>query len=325
MHLKAKVVNGVLWSFLAALGSVAVLVFAANSSFDGVLNMLQQVQLVGLIAIAMLLFVLVGGSILARQLSHPISVLAAFVDSMSRGRTVEPIPYLDQKDAVGDLARAIDSLAKRSKEELSRSVESTQSVKRELMSSNYRLQEVNKHVAQYKEAIKDSEDMMAELETHDESTGLHNRRYFDSVFEYEAKRMQRTGRAFSVAVFEVMCWRDIKAGLGLPAADTVLKQMAETVMSAVRSTDFVARYSDSAVAVLLPETEAVHATRLVDNIYVLIEATTWQLPLKSFDVVIGAGVVATDAIAVGDESVLQRMEAALEKSIAAGGGRVEVA
>jgi methyl-accepting chemotaxis protein len=135
MHLKAKVVAGVLSMLAAATLVACALVFAVNSSIDSVLNLFQQAQLLGLIAIAM-----VSVSIITRQLSNPITLLVAFIDSLSRGRGEETIPYLTNEDAIGDLARAIESMSRRFQQELSIIIEAGRSAKRELMASNYRLE-----------------------------------------------------------------------------------------------------------------------------------------------------------------------------------------
>ncbi|MFT5574919.1 MAG: methyl-accepting chemotaxis protein [Bermanella sp.] len=137
MHLKAKVVAGVLSMLAAATLVACALVFAVNSSIDSVLNLFQQAQLLGLIAIAI---AMVSVSIITRQLSNPITLLVAFIDSLSRGRGEETIPYLTNEDAIGDLARAIESMSRRFQQELSIIIEAGRSAKRELMASNYRLE-----------------------------------------------------------------------------------------------------------------------------------------------------------------------------------------
>ncbi|MFT5604790.1 MAG: diguanylate cyclase (GGDEF)-like protein [Paracoccaceae bacterium] len=288
MHLKAKVVAGVLSMLAAATLVACALVFAVNSSIDSVLNLFQQAQLLGLIAIAIAM-VMVSVSIITRQLSNPITLLVAFIDSLSRGRGEETIPYLTNEDAIGDLARAIESMSRRFQQELSIIIEAGRSAKRELMASNYRLEETSKGLAQSRAGFEESSRRVGELEIIDRSTGLHNRRHFDHAYEYEMKRLQRSARALSIAVFELACWRDIKAALGQPAADSVLIKIADTIMATVRTTDFVARYGDSSVALLLPETQAKHAAKLTDNIYTLMESADWLLPSGSFEIVIAAG------------------------------------
>lgn len=325
MHIKAKVVSGMLWVVAIAILGICVLVFAVNSSFDGVLNVLQQAQLVALMAVAMLLFVLVSSNILARQLSQPLSVLTQYVNSMSRGRATAEPPFLNDKDAIGDLARAIESLSDRLQSELSATVDIGQLAKRELMAANYKLQAVGENLEQSKAKVAESELLIGDLEIVDKSTGMNNRVHFDRVFDYEVRRSQRSGRELSLAAFELSSWRDVKAGLGRPVADAALKQIADVVISMVRTTDFVARYNEKTIVLLLPETEAKHAAKLVENIYTIIGTVEWQVHLKTFNMAVGAGLVASHAILAGEESLITRLESAVAKSLADGGGRVQLA
>lgn len=325
MNIRGQLVGGALWTVVAAIASICLLVFAVNESFDSVLDLFEQAQLVGFIIIALLLFVLVNGSIMARRLSRPIEELAQFVGTMNRGKLSGPVPYTASKGAVGELARAVEGLSERHTAELSASVESAQLSKRELMASNYRIQEVNRALEQAKLVNAESQELIQELEVIDEPTGLHNRRNFERVLDYELKRGQRSGRALSAVIFELANWRDIKAGLGQPTADAVLKQIADTMVSTVRSTDFAARYSDSALVLLLPETDGKNAAKLADSIHKLVATIDWAISPKDFVPLVGVGLASTDAVLDGESTIFSRLEAAVQKSLSSGGEAIEVA
>ncbi len=98
---------------------------------------------------------------------------------------------------------------------------------------------------------------LSELEyysTHDPLTGLHNRRYFNEMISYEEGRSERHGHEFSVLMLDLDDFKDVNDTYGHPCGDSVLKQVANTIRSAMRKGDVATRIGGDEFAVILTET-----------------------------------------------------------------------
>lgn len=98
---------------------------------------------------------------------------------------------------------------------------------------------------------------LSELEyysTHDPLTGLHNRRYFNDILDYEVGRSERHQHEFSILMLDLDDFKDVNDTYGHPCGDGVLRQVAETMSSVVRKGDLATRIGGDEFAIILVET-----------------------------------------------------------------------
>ena len=98
---------------------------------------------------------------------------------------------------------------------------------------------------------------LAELEyysTHDPLTGLHNRRHFNEMLEYELGRSERHRHDFSMLVLDLDYFKDVNDTYGHPCGDGTLKLIAETMQASMRKGDLATRIGGDEFAVILTET-----------------------------------------------------------------------
>jgi diguanylate cyclase (GGDEF)-like protein len=88
----------------------------------------------------------------------------------------------------------------------------------------------------------------------DNLTGIHNARSFYAELANELLRSKRYDHVFSLAYLDVDNFKSINDTLGHSAGDRLLKEVAECLVSSLRSTDVVARLGGDEYACLLPET-----------------------------------------------------------------------
>lgn len=100
----------------------------------------------------------------------------------------------------------------------------------------------------------------------DPLTGAYNRRYFKKRLEEEMLRAKRTGRTFSLIMFDVDRFKGINDRYGHGVGDITLKKISRTVKGRIRRTDVFARWGGEEFLILLPETDLRGAITLAEDL-----------------------------------------------------------
>ena len=109
-------------------------------------------------------------------------------------------------------------------------------------------------------------DELRELSTHDELTGLANRRLLSARLANELDRAQRFGQPLSVLVVDIDHFKQLNDRLGHPTGDAALREVARTLENEVRRVDTVARVGGEEFVVLLPQNEIRSATLVAEKL-----------------------------------------------------------
>lgn len=115
-------------------------------------------------------------------------------------------------------------------------------------------------------------DALHRLATHDELTGLLNRRAFDQILGEERDRALRFGHPLALLLIDVDQFKSINDTHGHPAGDGVLREVARRLAAEVRSVDRVARFGGEEFALLLLQTDAAGAIQVARRICAAIES-----------------------------------------------------
>ena len=110
-----------------------------------------------------------------------------------------------------------------------------------------RLQDIRKRLTQQKLALTRAVEQIRHLATHDELTGLVNRRRMTELMEAEWQRCERNGRPLILALLDLDLFKHINDTQGHAVGDQVLQTFALTVQAALRSTDVLARWGGRGV------------------------------------------------------------------------------
>ncbi len=98
-------------------------------------------------------------------------------------------------------------------------------------------------------------------------TCIANRRHFDLTIEKEMRRAKRTHLPMSLALIDIDYFKAYNDYYGHQQGDDCLIQVAaELSVSMRRPADFVARYGGEEFAVILPETNTVSASKIMETI-----------------------------------------------------------
>jgi diguanylate cyclase (GGDEF)-like protein len=163
----------------------------------------------------------------------------------------------------------------------------------------------------------------------DRLTTLYTRVMFEAVLAKELERAARFGYPFSLILFDVDRLSDINKEHGYGVGDKILERLGITLRTYFRQHDWVARYGEDSIVVLLTQTEPENAASLAERVRRTVEE---RLELKdhrddrTVRVTVSAAVI-NATVSVGElidpERLFADAEAALERAKADGRNRVE--
>lgn len=162
-----------------------------------------------------------------------------------------------------------------------------------------------------------------QMATTDWLTGLYNRRQFFRLGEDELERARRYRHPISVLMIDIDHFKAINDTHGHAVGDQVLCAIAKRMLAGLRRSDIAGRYGGEEFAMVLPETDAEAAARVVGE---RLRAAVAGLPVDTAEggltVTISVGVA---AVRTGRETLLDalsRADAALYAAKRAGRNQV---
>jgi len=112
--------------------------------------------------------------------------------------------------------------------------------------------------------------------THDELTGLHNRRFADDFLERELEQARRSGQNFAVALADIDHFKRINDRYSHAVGDEVLVRVATILRNRCRQTDVVARYGGEEFLLCFPDTNATFAEQICGQLRRAVEQADWS-------------------------------------------------
>lgn len=100
----------------------------------------------------------------------------------------------------------------------------------------------------------------------DALTSAYTRSFFAARFAQEKAKFQRDGRIFSIVFIDIDHFKEINDTYGHAFGDVVLKSFVKEFKNSFRPSDQIFRYGGDEFLLLLPETGAVEAFRVVERI-----------------------------------------------------------
>ena len=166
-----------------------------------------------------------------------------------------------------------------------------------------------------------------ELATHDELTGLINRRHMVELLEQERQRCVRSGRGFCVALINIDHFKQINERHGHGGGDALLRNFAREALGAIRVADVLARWDGETFVLLLSDARLPLARGGVVRLRTRIEAAALLdgKPTQRITVSVGltehiAGEAVSDALARADRALYQAKSEGRNRTVVASGG-----
>jgi diguanylate cyclase (GGDEF)-like protein len=131
-----------------------------------------------------------------------------------------------------------------------------------------------------------------ELAELDELTGSYNRRCIMQLLDGEIEQSRMASRSCSIALIDLDWFKRINDVHGHPTGDEVLRTFAITIFANIRPADRFGRYGGEEFLLLMPETSAEAAARMLDRLRMIVADLDWSAFAPSLHVTISAGVAA---------------------------------
>lgn len=195
-----------------------------------------------------------------------------------------------------------------------------------LLSSTFlttRVQSTREHLRRQKSELAQALEQIRQLATHDDLTGLLNRRAMLDRMQLEQRRSLRSGSPLLIAQLDIDHFKAVNDTHGHAAGDLVLQRFADTVRRNVRDTDVLARWGGEEFVLLLCDTPAADAVALMERLRQAVQAMQVPVPQGSEPITVTVSIgLARHAPADPLAGTLERADRALYAAKAGGRNRV---
>lgn len=170
---------------------------------------------------------------------------------------------------------------------------------------------------------KEMEERLRELALRDGLTNLYNHREFFRLCREECSRAQRYGQPLALLMLDIDFFKRINDTLGHPARDEVLRWVASTLTSKIRSSDRAARYGGEEFAIIMPQSGVEEAQVAAERIRESIAEKPVMLESgKPLSVTVSIGIAAFPEHGKNERELVQAADGALYRAKQAGRNRV---
>jgi len=159
----------------------------------------------------------------------------------------------------------------------------------------------------------------------DSLTECANRRHFQACLEAELARCCRYGHVASLLVVDLDHFKEVNDKHGHSGGDQALRHFVSVARRELRGEDVLGRLGGEEFGILLPETEAMHASAVAERIRRAVESAPAGFGRASIPLTASFGVACWKSSAESSGALMQRADAALYEAKAAGRNRVVVA
>jgi len=160
-----------------------------------------------------------------------------------------------------------------------------------------------------------------DLATHDELTGLVNRRQMTELLEHERERSRRAPHPWCIALIDLDHFKQVNDRHGHAVGDEVLRAVARAAVAAGRRSDVLARWGGEEFVLLMPDTPLEAGMAGVERVRRALTGAALDVAGLGLQISFSAG-VAQHRVGEAVEQTLARADAALYAAKAEGRNRV---
>lgn len=164
-------------------------------------------------------------------------------------------------------------------------------------------------------------DRIHQIATHDELTGLVNRRHTQSLMLNEQRRSQRSKQPFCIGLLDIDHFKRVNDQYGHAAGDEVLRTLAAAGLKCMRTTDVMGRWGGEEFVLILPNTRLEEALIALERFRVYMATNKVQVPNAELVITFSAG-LAEHQVKDTLDHTLERADRALYEAKGEGRNRI---
>lgn len=180
--------------------------------------------------------------------------------------------------------------------------------------------ELEQRVRQRTVDLENANHQLQVLSTHDELTGLPNRRFANLSLRQVWLEARRYGGALSVLMLDADHFKQVNDRFGHAAGDTLLQTLATRLRLAVRRSDIVCRLGGDEFLVICPSTSRSGAADVAEKILAAKKPFFTADGVECWDGAISIGIAESEDSMAQSEDLLQAADKALYAAKREGGG-----
>jgi two-component system cell cycle response regulator len=156
----------------------------------------------------------------------------------------------------------------------------------------------------------------------DELTGLWNRRMILNQLGRELNRARHERQPLAVAMVDIDLFKSVNDTYGHLAGDTVLRDVALSLRSQLRSYDFIGRYGGEEFLALLPGCDSDTSTEIARRMCHTVAGHTVQIGNVEVPVTVSIGLSTTAEVGFEPEALIAAADSGLYRAKACGRNQV---
>ncbi len=173
-------------------------------------------------------------------------------------------------------------------------------------------------------ALSEARDLAEHQASHDEITGLVNRRRFEQVLDDLAATVHGTQRRHALAFLDLDRFKLVNDTVGHAAGDALLRQVADLLRGHIRAADTLGRIGGDEFGLLLPDCPLDRAVATAERLVHALSAHRFLWDGRPFAIGASIGVVGIAEDSRGTGTLLAQADVACYAAKDAGRGRVHV-
>lgn len=189
-----------------------------------------------------------------------------------------------------------------------------------LILAAYQISAWRNRLAQQRRELRDTLQQVQTLASRDALTGLYNRRHMQDRLLESAKRHERYGERFTVALVDLDHFKRINDVHGHRVGDEALMAFASAATLALRESDVVGRWGGEEFLFILSNTSPTKALVALERLRVALQDCSVSSRVPELRAAFSAGVAQHD-VAAPVQRTLERADQALYQAKAAGRNR----
>lgn len=154
-------------------------------------------------------------------------------------------------------------------------------------------------------------------------TGLYNRRYFDRHMSVLLEKAREGDSNLGLMMLDIDYFKSVNDTHGHAAGDEVLKEFAARLQRNIRGMDLACRYGGEEFAVLLPESDLVHAKSVAERIRHAVASEPFETGITMpLNITVSVGIAINEREDDTPEQMLKRADIALYRAKREGRNRI---